>query len=164
MLSLSRVIIFTILLISAFSSYKAFAGELHGHVTFGKLELTNIWLKTPPAGAKVLSGYLTIKNIGETSDRLVSVGSDIAMRNEVHEMKMDGDVMSMRPLDDGVEIGAGSIVTLKPGGIHLMIMGVDKTIETGDKIKITLMFENAGQIDVEFPVLEQADGMKMETE
>ena len=70
--------------------------------------------------APVSGGYMIIKNTGETADRLVSVSADFAGKSEIHEMSMEGDVMKMRPLADGLEIPAGGEVVLKPGGYHVV--------------------------------------------
>ena len=152
---MSRFFFFIILIVSIFSTNNTLAGENHGAAFIGDIKLSNIWLKAPPQNGKVLSGYLTINNMGEMNDRLVSINSEIAMRNEIHEMKMDGDVMSMRPLTDGVEIEAGSTVNLKPGGIHLMIMGVEKSIKTSDKIKFFLKFLEHDRIASQKPGLHE---------
>jgi copper(I)-binding protein len=70
---------------------------------------------------------------------------------QVHEMKMEGDVMKMGELKDGLEIPAGAKVELKPGGFHIMFMGLKEGIKEGDAVKVKLVFEKAGEVEIEMP-------------
>ncbi len=73
--------------------------------------------RAPPAPtAKAGGGFVTITNKGTTPDRLIAARSTASDKVEIHEMKMDGNVMRMRELDKGLEIPPGATVTLKPGG------------------------------------------------
>lgn len=101
-----------------------------------------------PAGG----GYLTIVNEGAAPDRLVSASSPAAGKVEIHTMEMDGGVMKMRPLPDGLEIPAGGTVALEPGGRHLMFLDVKTPFEEGASVPVTLDFEKAGKVDVTLPV------------
>ncbi|MGZ3342315.1 MAG: copper chaperone PCu(A)C, partial [Reyranella sp.] len=69
-----------------------------------------------------------------------------------HEMKMDGNVMRMRELEKGIEIPPGGTVELKPGGFHVMFMGLKAPFTKDSKVPATLVFEKAGSIDVELQV------------
>ena len=115
----------------------------------GDLKLEQPWTRATapnaPGGA-----YLTITNTGAAADRLVSVSSPLAGRAEIHEMKMDGGVMSMRPLNDGLPIPPGETTLLKPGGFHIMLMKLVRPIKKGEAVPITLRFERAGEIAIEF--------------
>ena len=71
---------------------------------------------------------------------------------QVHEMKMDGNVMRMREVEKGLEIPPGGTVTLAPGGFHLMFMGLKGPFKQGTQVPVTLVFEKAGSIDVELDV------------
>lgn len=101
--------------------------------------------------AKVGGGYMKLTNNGP-DDRLVSATSDRAGSVEFHEMKMDGGVMQMRELPNGVALPAKATVELKPGGYHVMFMNVTQPFKEGEMIKATLVFEKAGPVDVEFSV------------
>jgi copper(I)-binding protein len=103
--------------------------------------------------APVGGGYLTIENRGKTADRLVSVSSDVAAETQIHEMAMEGDVMRMRQLPDGVEIPAGETVALEPGGVHIMFMGLKHPLVEGETIPVILHFEQSGPVEVELSVL-----------
>jgi len=72
---------------------------------------------------------------------------------------MDGDKMMMRQMTS-IEIPANGTVELKPGGYHLMLMGLDSPIKDGEQLKMTLQFEKAGKVDVVFPS-QAMGGMKM---
>lgn len=111
------------------------------------------WIRATPPNAKVSAGYMAITNTGETADRLVSVTSDFAHKNEIHETVMVDGVMKMRPFENGIVIGAGETIMLQPKSSHLMFMGLKQPMQKGDSHIITLMFEQAGKITVTIPVL-----------
>jgi periplasmic copper chaperone A len=118
----------------------------------GPLKISNAFAKAMLQGQPAGAGYLVIENTGSEADRLVSATSDASPDVEIHEMKMEGDVMKMRGLPSGLEIPAGGTVELKPGGFHLMFMGVKTPFKEGDTLKVELKFEKAGQVDVDLPV------------
>jgi periplasmic copper chaperone A len=121
-------------------------------VETGALKITGAWAKAMLPGQPVGGGYLMIENTGAEADRLVSVSSAASPDVQIHEMKMEGDVMKMRRLADGLEIPAGGKVELKPGGYHLMFMAVPEPFKQGGVVKITLKFEKAGEVEVALPV------------
>ena len=118
----------------------------------GSLEISQPWTRATPATAQTGGGFLTITNKGTTPDRLIAARSPASNKVEVHEMKMDGNVMTMRELEKGLEIPAGATVTLKPGGYHIMFMGLKAPLAKDAKVPVTLVFEKAGSIDVELKV------------
>jgi len=142
-------------LAAAFALALSFAG-LHGALAhefkLGDLEIEHPWSRATPPGAKVAGGYFTVVNHGGAADRLVSVTSDISARAEVHEMAVKDGVMTMRPVDGGVEIPAGGKVELKPGGYHLMLMDLKRPAKQGETFPATLTFEKAGSVVVQFQV------------
>jgi periplasmic copper chaperone A len=121
-------------------------------VKAGDLLITQAWSRQTPSGAKVAGAYLTIENKGATADRLVSGSTDVAGRFEIHEMAMDGGVMKMRPLDNGLVIDPGKTVKLAPGGYHVMLMDLKGQLKQGDKVPVTLQFEKAGKVNVSLDV------------
>ena len=131
-------------------------------VSKGDIVIDHPWTRATPEGATVGAGYLKISNNGKTSDRLIGGTLEDAGKVEVHEMTMDGDVMKMRQLTDGLEIKPGATVELKPGSYHLMFMDLRKPIMEGASIKGTLTFEKAGNIDVDYKV--EAAGASDSTE
>jgi copper(I)-binding protein len=116
------------------------------------LEIITPWARATPPSAPAGGGFVVIKNTGAMADRLVSARSPAAGAVQIHEMKMDGNVMRMRELEKGLEIPAGATVTLAPGGLHLMMMGLKEPLKQGSSVPLTLVFEKAGSIDVELTV------------
>ena len=110
------------------------------------------WTRATPKSAKVAGGYLKFTNTGSTPDRLTGGSADVSRTFEVHEMSMDGGVMKMRELKNGLEIPPGATVELKPGAYHIMMMNLSRPLAKGDKVKGSLTFEKAGKVDVEFTV------------
>lgn len=114
----------------------------------GALEITRPWTRATPATAQAGGGFLTIVNKGSTPDRLIAARSTASDKVEVHEMRMDGNVMKMRELEKGLEIPAGATVMLKPGGYHIMFMGLKAPFAKDAKVPVTLVFEKAGSLDI----------------
>ena len=119
----------------------------------GALEIGDPWARATPPTAPTGGGYLSVKNTGTAPDRLISISSPAAQTVQLHEMKMEGNVMRMRELDGPLEIKPGETVTLAPGGMHLMMMGLKAPLKQGEKVPLTLVFEKAGKIDVELAVV-----------
>jgi copper(I)-binding protein len=120
--------------------------------TVGAIEIANPWARATPKGAPVGGAYMTITNKGAEADRLMSVSSPVAAQAGVHQMTMDKGVMTMRPVQGGLEIKPGETVVLKPDSFHLMLMGLKQPLAQGQRIKATLEFARAGKIDLEYVV------------
>ena len=118
----------------------------------GAIEIGQPWTRATPPTAESGGGYLVLKNTGTTPDRLIAVKSPAADKVEIHEMKMDGNIMRMREVEKGIEIPPGATVELKPGGFHVMFMGLKAPFAKDAKVPATLVFEKAGSIDVELMV------------
>jgi periplasmic copper chaperone A len=118
----------------------------------GQLVLEAPWARATPGGAQVGGAYLKITNAGGEADRLIGGSLPIATSVEVHEMSMTDGVMRMRKLEKGLEINPGQTVELKPGGYHIMFMGLREGLKQGQPIKGTLVFEKAGTVEVEYLV------------
>lgn len=123
-----------------------------GPITLGPLEIAGAFSRATLPNAPVAGGFVTIINTGSEDDRLVGASSDVAGHMEVHEMAMDGDVMRMRELADGLAIPAGETVTLEPGGFHVMFMDLQDALVEGEEVLVTLDFEKAGQVEVPFAI------------
>jgi periplasmic copper chaperone A len=111
----------------------------------GPLEVSDAWARATPSKAENGVAFLTIR--ASTPDRLVSVSSPVAKKAELHAMEMAGMVMKMRPLA-GLDIPAGQSVTLKPGGEHIMLMGLNGPLREGESFALTLTFEKGGAREV----------------
>ena len=125
---------------------------LAAEVTAGSLTITGGFSRATLPNAPVGGGFLTITNTGSEDDRLISATSPIAGEVQIHEMKMEGDVMKMAQLPDGLPIPAGQTVTLQPGGFHLMFMQLKQALVEGTKLPVTLTFEKAGTVEVELDI------------
>lgn len=113
------------------------------------LEIREPWARIAAPGVPVAAGYALIFNRGTAAEELLAASSPLAASVEIHETSMAGGVMRMRELE-AVSLPAGARVALAPGGLHLMIMGLDQSLKAGDSLPITLRFRQAGEIEVRF--------------
>ncbi len=98
------------------------------------------------------AGYMVIRNGGPGDDALIGARSDIADAAEVHQtVQMEGDMMGMQPVER-IDIPAGEHIALEPGGYHIMFMGTHGGVAPGDVVAITLIFEQAGEVQVQAEV------------
>jgi copper(I)-binding protein len=132
-------------------TFAASAASAHEYKA-GSIEIKHPWSRATPKGASVAGGYMKLINTGATPDRLIGGSTEIAGKFEIHEMSMDNGVMKMRPLANGVEIKPGETVEFKPGGYHLMFVGITQPVVQGKRVKGTLEFEKAGKVDVEYAI------------
>lgn len=127
----------------------------------GALSIAEPWAAATPDGATVAAGYLVVNNPTAAADTLVSASSPRAARLEIHEMKMEGEMMRMRAVEM-LEAPAGGALVLAPGGYHLMFIGIDAPFVEGQEAPVTLTFAKAVAIDVVLPVRDRlkatADG------
>ena len=106
------------------------------------LSVTDAWVRATVPGQPVSGAYMQIRS--DADARLLSVTSPVVPRVEVHEMKMEGDVMRMREVK-AIELPKGQSVTLEPGGFHLMLMNLKKPIAAGETIPLSLVIESGGK-------------------
>jgi copper(I)-binding protein len=128
----------------------ALAAHAHGFKA-GDLAIGHPYARATAPGQPTGGAYLRVENHGAQSDRLVSASADVSKSVELHEMKMEGDVMRMRQVD-GVEVPAGQSVVLEPGGVHVMLIGLKAPLKQGERFPMTLRFEKAGEVKVEVVV------------
>lgn len=115
-----------------------------------KIKVSKAWGRA--SRGPIAAAYLTIENSGGGDDRLIAVSADVGRRVAMHTTEMDGDVARMREVPT-VEIPAGQTVMLKPGGLHLMLMGAKEGLAEGAVFNLTLTFEKAGKVEVKAHVL-----------
>lgn len=120
--------------------------------TSSGLEISGAWTRATPPGAKVAGGYVKVTNTGTAPDRLVGGKFALSERVEIHSMSMSDGIMKMEQVSGGLEIKPGETVQLKPGGLHLMFMGLSSDVKQGKPIAGALKFEKAGDVAVEFAV------------
>ena len=123
----------------------------HRHSTKA-IAISDGWARETAPGQVNGGGFLTITNASYQPDRLIGAASPNAAAVQLHTMTMDGGIMRMRQLVDGIPIPANGSVELKPGGMHIMFMGVRAPFRPGGQIKLSLRFAKAGRVDVTLPV------------
>lgn len=116
----------------------------------GALTIETPWARASAGGAA--GAFLTIHNEGD-ADKLVSVTSTAASDVQLHVTIKDGDVMKMRPMDDGLDLPTKGEAVLQPGGSHIMLMGLKAPLKEGDSLPLTLHFAKAGTVEVVAKVL-----------
>lgn len=117
------------------------------------LTVSDAWAAVTPGGATVGAGYMTISNVGP-ADTLVSVASPRAPKVELHEMSMEGNMMRMRPVAH-FTVPSDGVVSLTPGGFHLMFLELPAPFVAGETVPVTLTFEHAGAVEVNLTVRER---------
>ena len=120
-------------------------------VKLGAIAIGHPYARATVAGQPTGGGYLTLENKGG-DDRLLSATAGVSGAVELHSMSMDGDVMRMRQVD-AIALPAGQTVELKPGGLHIMFVGLKAPLKAGDRFPMKLKFEKAGEVTVEVTVL-----------
>lgn len=129
-------------------------------VRAGDLVITQPWSRAAAAGGQG-AGYLTLANRGGVPDRLLGASSPVSGRIELHTHINDGGVMRMLEVP-AIDLPPGATVTLRPGGLHLMFMGLTEALQQGSAVPVTLRFERAGEVRVMLAV--QAAGARAPAE
>lgn len=119
------------------------AHEFH---RLGDIVIEQPWSRATPV--KVGGAYMTLRNNGNAPDTLIRIASPVAERAEIHETKIEGGMAMMRPVG-GLELKRRSSVQLKPGGLHVMLIGLRRPLKEGERIALALTFERAGTIEIE---------------
>ena len=122
------------------------------------LQISDAWARETVAGQSGTAAYLTLRNVGRGDDRLIDVAASPPLTASIHSTTTSNGVSSMRPLPSGLAIPAGSTVELKPGGTHVMLMGLQAPLRSGETLKLTLRFEESGERPVEVRVASAAGG------
>lgn len=107
----------------------------------GQLAVDNAWARATPGKSDIGAAYVTIHS--PTADRLVAASTPVAKKAELHTMEMSGMVMKMRPISS-IDIPAGQSVSLAPGGMHIMLMGLNQPLKAGQSFPLSLTFAKAG--------------------
>jgi periplasmic copper chaperone A len=111
----------------------------------GGVEIKDAWARATPGGAENGAAYLTL--VSPTGDRLTGIASSAAARTQLHAMTNDGGIMKMREVP-AIDLPPGEKVTLKPGGLHIMMMGLKHPLQPGQSVPLTLRFEKSGTREV----------------
>ena len=125
----------------------------------GQISADGVWIRNSAAGGNT-AAYLTLKN-GGAEDTLVSAAIAEASMVEIHETAAAANgMMEMRPLTQGLKVPANGSVELKPGGYHVMVMGLKQDLKTGSNVKLKLTFKSGKTLELTAPV-QEGPGMKM---
>ena len=108
----------------------------HAHI-----EVSNSWARLIPNGMGAL--FLDLQNSHSESDILIRASSPNAKSAMLHQTERKNNITSMKHLMNGIKIPANENVSLKPGSYHIMLSGLDKNLKLGDKIQVTLEFNNS---------------------
>ena len=113
-----------------------------------KLEISNIWARATPGRARTAAVYITrIHNNGADRDSIINIRSHLASKISIHQTIFNAGIAKMRQVN-ALEIPAGHSVSLKPGGLHIMMVGIKNSLKEGDNFPLILEFEKAGKIEV----------------
>jgi copper(I)-binding protein len=139
----------TALALSATGLASSLGAQAHEY-KLGAIAIGHPYARATVPGQPAGGGYLKLDNKGG-DDRLLSVSADVAGSVELHTMSMEGDVMRMRQVD-AINLPAGKTVELKPGGFHIMFMGLKAPLKAGDSFPLKLKFEKAGEVTVDVKI------------
>ena len=118
------------------------AAQCSGGNAAPKITVEDAWARPSAMMAGSGAVYVTLKNTG---------GDDVAEAVELHQTKMEGDMMKMSPVPN-IPVPAGETVKLEPGGKHIMLINLKQTLNPGEKISVTLNFEKSGAMTLDVPV------------
>jgi len=131
------------LLLTSLLSAAAFAQD----AKVGTISIQHAWARATPAAVKNSAAFMLFDNKGG-ADKLLSVSGDIAKEIQIHSMITENGVMKMRELP-ALDIPANAKAELKPGGYHVMLIGLKDGLKEGDKFPLKLKFEKAGEVTVQ---------------
>ncbi len=115
-----------------------------------EVRVAGAWSRATPPHAATGVVYMTLTSA--TGDRLIGVSTPVAQQAELHRTTNQGGVMRMRRVSGGLELPPGKPVSLKPGGYHIMLMGLKNSLQAGQSIPLRLTFAHAAPVDVEATV------------
>ena len=124
------------------------------HVTHARAEgiqVSDGWARASIGPGSNSAAYLTLTTDGDDPDRLIAAATPLAERAELHDHIMEDGIARMRPVD-AIDVVPGEAVSLEPGGLHIMLMGLKKKLEPGMALPVTLSFEKAGEVEIELTV------------
>ncbi len=118
------------------------------------VKIEGAWIRAAVEGQSGTGGFM--KLTAPANMRLLGVSTPVAKIGAVHEMKMQGQVMKMAELKNGLELPAGIAVELKPGGFHIMLLDLKQSLKVGTQVPVTLTFSNAkgeqSKVEARIPV------------
>ena len=127
------------------------------------IKVMDAYARSASPGAVTGAAFMHLTNTGAAEDRLIAVASPAAEKVELHTHEEDANgVMRMLHVEDGFALPAGQTLILERGGKHVMLMGLTAPLTQGEMVPFTLIFEQAGEIEIDVPVdLERKGGHSM---
>ncbi|MDP6769964.1 MAG: copper chaperone PCu(A)C [Anaerolineales bacterium] len=132
------------------SQAKAHSSEIVRHAG---IAIADIWAR-PGVKDGNTAIYMEFTNVGDDSEYLVGVGSEICKAVEIHQVRMQGDIMTMLPVSGDIELLSGETVSFVPGDLHVMMIGLDADLAPKSHFEIELMFRISGPVVVDVMVSE----------
>lgn len=117
------------------------------------LEVEGGQVRAMPPGLSLSAAFVVLHNTGSHPVTLVGARTPVAERAELHRTRQQGDQVRMEPVER-VAIPAGERLALEPGGLHLMLLGVQRRLEEGDTVKLELLFADGGRLELSLPVVD----------
>jgi copper(I)-binding protein len=117
----------------------------------GEVLIRNGWVQEGPPSQTITAAYMTIENQTGADISLRSASTEVAQTVELHKMELVDGIMKMHRVET-IDIPAGGTAELKPGGYHLMVIGLKKELKAGDKVTITLEFSGGLRKTITIPV------------
>lgn len=127
-----------------------------------QIKVMEPWSRPSPMTAGNGAVYMMLMNEGGSADTLLSVETGVAEVVELHETKMENDVMKMSPIEGGIQVPGGGSAELKPGGMHVMLINLKEELVPGEMVELTLNFEKSGAMKVEAEIREMGADMGSE--
>ena len=117
--------------------------------------INDAWVREVPPGSSVSAAYMTIQNKG-SDDKLIAISSDVSESAELHTSKVDDNGVASMEMVKVLEIPSGNTVEFKPGGMHIMLIGLNESLVGKESIDLTLDFSEAGEMQIVVPVKKSA--------
>lgn len=140
----SPLLLFAALAVVGLSALAASAQDYRA----GTLTIDQPWARASIGDTKNTAAYMKLTNRGDAPDKLTAAKTDVAGHTMLHESRMEGGVMKMVHLPNGIEVPAHGSAELKPLGMHVMIMGLKQPLKAGDTFPMTLVFEKQGEVPI----------------
>ncbi|WP_026972887.1 copper chaperone PCu(A)C [Aliagarivorans marinus] len=126
---------------------------------FAEIIIAHPYVRATPPGVTTSAAFMHIKNDAASSLSLVSATTQQASKVELHTMVQEGDIMMMRQVD-AIDLPGNGEVMLKPGGLHVMLFGLEKPLVEGDSLKLELQFSDGSSQQISAPIKKVAAGMQ----
>jgi copper(I)-binding protein len=128
------------------------SGASAGDVKAGEITVEGPWARASAGPVRNGVAFMTLSNAGTTDDKLIAAATDVSKKAELHTHIKEGDIMRMRPVDT-IDVPAGGVTQLKPGGFHVMLMGLKAPLKEGETFPLTLTFAKSGEVTVNVTVM-----------